>query len=75
MDSIDRIVSSEQGIAQCVRDMHRMLAEGYFKFSIKRGNRSLSQNALYWMWIDEIRDYLNTHNGTDFKSEEIHIRM
>lgn len=75
-DSVKYLVSSEQGIEQCVRDMKAMLAEhGYFNFEIKRGNRSLSQNALYWLWLKEIAAYLNKHNGTDFTADEIHLRM
>lgn len=75
-DTVKHIVSSEQMIKQCVRDMQTMLADhGYFNFEIKRGQRSLSQNALYWAWIAEIAEYLNKHNGTDFTSDEIHLRM
>ena len=75
-DSIKRIVSSEQGIEQCVRDMRQMLEEhGYMNFEIKRGNRSLSQNALYWMWMKEIADFINTRKGTDFSTDEIHTKM
>jgi len=75
-DSIKRIVSSEQGIAQCLRDMRQMLEEhGYMNFEIKRGNRSLSQNALYWIWMKEIADFINVRKGTDFSSDEIHTKM
>jgi len=75
-DSIKHIVSSEQMIEQCVRDMKQMLSDhGYFNFEIKRGNRSLSQNALYWVWIGEIKKFINDHNGADFTDEEIHIKM
>jgi len=75
-DHIKHIVSSEQMIEQCVRDMREMLeSHGYFNFEIKRGNRSLSQNALYWIWMREIADYLNKHNGSDFIEDEIHWRM
>lgn len=75
-DSIKRIVSSEQGIEQCLRDMRQMLEEhGYMNFEIKRGNRSLSQNALYWMWLKEIADFINTRKGTDFSTDEIHTKM
>lgn len=75
-DSIKYLVSSDQMIDQCVRDMREMLeSHGYFNFEIKRGNRSLSQNALYWMWLSQIADYLNQHNGSDFTPDEIHIRM
>lgn len=59
-DSVKHIVSSEQMIEQCVREMHQMLEEhGYFNFEIKRGNRSLSQNALYWMWMPLVAEQMN----------------
>lgn len=75
-DSIKRLVSSKQGIEQCVRDMEAMLDEhGFLNFEIKRGHRSLSQNAMYWMWLKEVADYLNKHNGTDFAADEIHLRF
>lgn len=75
-DSIKHIVSSEPMIAQCLRDMRQMLEEhGYFNFEIKRGNRSLSQNALYWMWLKEIADFINVRNGADFTEDEIHQKM
>ena len=75
-DSIKKQVSSKQGIDQCVRDMHTMLEEhGFLSVEIKRGHRSLSQNALYWMWLKEIANFINKHNGTDFNDEEIHQKM
>ena len=75
-DSIKRLVSSEQGVAQCLRDMRHMLEEhGYFNFGIKKGSRSLSQNALYWMWLGQITDYLNIRKGTDFTTDELHLRL
>jgi hypothetical protein len=59
-DKISHIVSSEQMIEQCVRDMKLMLSEhGYFNFEIKRGNRSLSQNALYWVWMPHVAKQMN----------------
>ena len=75
-DVIKRLVSSDQGIMQAMRDMQRMLDEhGYFNIEIKRGNRSLSQNALYWMWIKDITKFINDHKGTDFTDDEIHQKM
>lgn len=76
MDTFKRQVSSEQGIDQCVREMQAMLKEhGFISVEIKRGHRSLSQNALYWMWLGKIADYINDKHGSNFKPEEIHVRM
>lgn len=75
-DSIKRLVSSEQGIAQCLREMRQMLDEhGFLNVEIKRGHRSLSQNALYWVWVKEIADFINVRKATDFSPDEIHIKL
>lgn len=75
-DSIKKQISSTQGIAQVIRDLNQMLDEhGFLTVEIKRGHRTVSQNALYWMWLTDIANYLNKHNGTDFVSDEIHLRM
>lgn len=85
-DVIKRLVSSEQTIEMCYKDMKRMLNEhGFLSFEIKRGHRSLSQNALYWVWIPTIRDYLNktkpqmtdengnTYYPDDYTEDETHV--
>lgn len=75
-DMIKRLVSSKQGISQVIRDLEAMLDEhGFLNVEIKRGHRTLSQNALYWMWMREIADYLNSRKKTDFTPDEIHLRM
>jgi len=48
---------------------------GWLKIEVTAGNRSLSQNALYWQWMTVIADSVNKRNKTDFKPHEIHIRM
>lgn len=51
-DKVTHIVSSPQMIEQCIREMQAMLADhGWFNFEIKKGCRSISQNALYWQWM------------------------
>ena len=85
-DVIKRLVSSEQTIEMCCRDMKEMLAEhGFLNFEIKRGHRSLSQNALYWIWMPHIQKYLNdtkplledeygnTYYPDDYTTDEAHI--
>ena len=75
-DSIKRLVSSEQGLEQCLRDMRQMLQEhGFINVEVKRGHRSLSQNALYWMWMKDIATFINTRKGTEFTTDEIHAKM
>lgn len=75
-DSFKRLVSSEQGISQCLNEMYQMLEEhGFLSVEIKRGHRSVSQNSLYWMWLKDIADYINKAHGSDFTAEEMHTRM
>ena len=75
-DMIKRLVSSKQGISQVIRDLEAMLDEhGFLNVEIKRGHRTLSQNALYWMWMREIADFINIRKGTDFSADEIHTKM
>lgn len=69
-DSIKHIVSSEQMILQVMREMQQMLEDhGWFNVEIKRGNRSLSQNALYWMWMEEITKFVNKKGKPWFDEE------
>lgn len=75
-DSVKKQISSTQGIAQVTRDLAEMLDEhGFLTIEIKRGHRSLSQNAMYWVWLREIANYINKAHGSDFTDEEMHIRM
>lgn len=75
-DHIKHTVTSEQMALQCHRDVMAMMKDhGYCVVEIKSGSRSLNQNALYWQWITEITDYVNQKNKTDFKTDEIHMRM
>ena len=53
-----------------------MLEEnGWLNVEVKAGNRTLSQNALYWEWVTYIANELNRRNKSDFKPNEIHMRM
>ena len=75
-DHIKHTVTSEQMALQCHRDTIAMMKDhGYCVVEIKAGSRSLSQNALYWEWITCITDFINQKNKTDFKIDEIHMRM
>lgn len=59
-DSIKRQISSEQMIEQITRDMKQMLADhGFLSVEVKRGHRTLSQNALYWLWMDFSAQWMN----------------
>ena len=61
-DSIKRIVSSEQMIEQCCREMRQMLEfHGYINFEIKRGSRSRSQENLYWEWMTIIGKFMENY--------------
>ena len=52
-----------------VRDLVRSKKDGYYSFTLKDWDRSLSQNAYYWMCLGIIGDYLGYHRN------EIHEEM
>lgn len=67
---------SKQAAQQAYQDiMHMVEGHGYCVVTIRAGGRSLEQNALYWVWTQEIADKINKHNGTDFSRDEVHTKM
>ena len=75
-DSERFVITHEGALDNAYQVMKHMLSEnGWLKIECKAGNRTLSQNALYWVWIAQITDELNRRNKADFTTEEIHMRM
>lgn len=75
-DSLKQTVMSKQAAQQAYQDiMHMVEGHGYCVVTIRAGGRSLEQNALYWVWTQEIADKINKHNGTDFSRDEVHTKM
>lgn len=35
-------------------------------------NRSVSQNRLYWLWVNEIKDHIERTQGKVFSTDDIH---
>lgn len=59
-DSVKLTVTSEPMAIQAHRDIVAMMKEhGYVIVEIKSGARTLSQNALYWIWVREITKFWN----------------
>lgn len=57
---LKRLVSSQQFLDQTYRDLCDLLnKQGHFHIEVKEGQRSLDQNALYWVWMPHIQKYLN----------------
>ena len=70
------VITHEGALDNAHLMMKHMLSEnGWLKIECKAGNRTLSQNALYWVWIAQITDELNRRNKADFTTEEIHMRL
>jgi len=70
------VITHEGALDNAYQQMKHMLSEnGWLKIQVKAGNRTLSQNSLYWVWIAQITDELNRRNKSDFTTEEIHTRM
>jgi len=59
----------------CTEMVNDLVQHNWLKVTIESEHRSLSQNALYWRWIRQIKEHINIHNNTDFTEEEIHLRM
>lgn len=75
-DSEKFVITHEGALDNAHQVMKHMLSEnGWLKIECKAGNRTLSQNALYWVWIAQITDELNRRNKSDFTTDEIHMRM
>lgn len=70
------VVTSQQMLENMIEQIASMWVDhGWINVEVKAGNRTLSQNSLYWMWIDQATSWINDKKGTDFKTEEIHDRM
>jgi len=71
-DSLKQTVTSEQAAQQAYRDiMHMVKGHGYCVVTIRAGGRSLEQNALYWVWMQEIADAVNKQKQSDYDKEEV----
>ena len=76
-DNLKATVTSEQSAAQVYRDMVQMMRDyGYVTVEVKASTRSLSQNALYWMWMDLMAIHANVivpeANRTDTETGEVY---
>ena len=75
-DKITHIVTSTQMAEQCTRDIVQMVEDyGWVEVEMKAGGRSIPQNKTYWMWLEEIANYINGRNKTDFDAPDLHDRM
>ena len=75
-DKVTHIVTSTQMAEQCTRDIVQMVNDyGWVDVEIKAGGRSIPQNKTYWMWLEEMAEYINHRNETDFTAQDLHDRM
>tara|TARA_R110000787_G_C13201087_1_gene424047 strand:- start:199 stop:645 length:447 start_codon:yes stop_codon:yes gene_type:complete len=75
-DVIKHTVTSSAAAKQCYRDAVQMMDDhGYCTVEIKAGGRSLSQNALYWEWMNHLSEYINDKKGSEFSKDDLHDRM
>lgn len=75
-DSLKHTITSEQAAQQAYGDTVQMMQEhGYCTVTIKAGSRSLSQNDLYWMWLDEMCEHVKEKLGAEYSKEEMHDSM
>lgn len=75
-DSEKLVITHEGALDNAYQLMKHMLSEnGFLKVQVTAGNRTLSQNSLYWVWMAQLAEEVNRRNKTDFLPEEMHIRM
>jgi hypothetical protein len=75
-DSEKFVITHGAALDNAVQVMHQMLVDnGWLKVHVVAGNRSLSQNALYWLWMAQISAFVNDKKGTDFNTQEMHEWM
>ena len=87
-DSVKLTVTSEPMAIQAHRDIVAMMKDhGYVTVEIKAGTRTLSQNALYWIWVRQITQFWNetvppesrvcieTGEIIDFDEDYTHARL
>jgi len=75
-DHFKMTVTSEPAADQCMRDLRQMVESyGYVTVEVKAGKRSKSQNDLYWEWLSDLSDYINSKKGTDVSKDDMHDYM
>jgi hypothetical protein len=75
-DSEKFVITSDQMLENMIEQIASMYVDhGWLNVEVRAGNRTLSQNSLYWMWVDQATSWINDKKRTDFKTEEIHERM
>lgn len=75
-DSEKFVITHGAALDNAVQVMHQMLTDnGWLKVHVTAGNRSLSQNALYWLWMGQIAAFVNEKRGTEFTTQEMHEWM
>jgi hypothetical protein len=61
---LKRIISSQQFLDQTYSDLCELLKRhGHYHIEVKEGQRSLSQNNLYWRWLTQIGPAVNEKWG------------
>lgn len=70
------VITHEDALYSMTDELKQMLKDnGWLKIEVTAGNRTLSQNALYWQWMTFLAHEINKRNKSDFKPDEIHMRM
>ena len=61
-------------ITSCIRFIQSLPGHELWDVTIAkhRSKRSLSQNSLYWLWMDDIADQARTRDGQNLSKEEWH---
>ena len=69
-DSEKFVITSEQMLQNMIEQIAAMYVDhGWLNVEVKAGNRTLSQNSLYWMWMSQLADRFNGTTVTYYDEE------
>jgi hypothetical protein len=69
-DSEKFVITSEQMLGNMIEQIASMYVDhGWLTVEVKAGNRTLSQNSLYWMWMSQLADRFNGTTVTYYDEE------
>ena len=69
-DSEKFVITSEQMLGNMIEQIAAMYVDhGWLKVEVNAGNRTLSQNALYWKWMSQLVDRFNGTTVTYYDEE------
>lgn len=64
------VITSEQMLENMIEQIASMYVDhGWLNVEVRAGNRTLSQNSLYWLWMSQLADHFNGTTVTYYDEE------